>query len=87
MSAQLTDTVVVNRYTNVLLFLSAASCVPHEEKILQLNDKMGKLQVNLPSKGPAGSPKNSSSSAEAKVVTKSETGLSICSLIFSHLHY
>ena len=53
-------------------FLTAASFVPHEEKILQLNDKMEKLQVNLTSKGPADTSINSFNSAEAKVVTKSE---------------
>ena len=46
-------------------------------KILQLNDKMEKLQVNLPRKGAAGSLINSSRSAEAKMVNKREIGLSI----------
>ena len=67
----------LNTYTNVSLFLSAASCVLSEEKILQFNDKMEKWQVNLPGKGDAGSSINSSRSAEAKVVNKRETGLSI----------
>ena len=67
-------------------FLTAASFVPHEEKIFQLNEKMDKLQVNLTSKGPAGFSINSFNSAEAKVVTKSEKRLCICSLIFFR-HY
>ena len=77
MSAQLAKTIAVNRYTNVPLFLSAASCVPQEENILQLNDKLERLQVNLPRKGVAGSSINSSRSAEAMLVKKRETGLSI----------
>ena len=38
---------------------------------------MEKLKVNFPSKGDAGSSINSSRSAEAMVVNKRETGLSI----------